>query len=292
MISKDEVLNELVAEFPEYSTEEILAGVKSHKWQLDSNFIFLPEWLPASINAKVLGTPYRVWKVLGRGPMKSRLWRWPVAPLYVVSRIMAIWLGNARKFRSDSELQRAYRSISECCYVFDLAGFNYLSENARLCEVYPLVSKLVPEGATVLDFGAGIAAFSLELVLQKGCRVSLLDLPGKMHTFALKRFRSRGMPVASISPKQFETSQQQYDAVICFDVLEHLFNPVRALEQITKHLRSGGVFLLNLPEMGTGYGHLKEARLDWHQNGGEELLRSEYELIGRYARGYRFLRKL
>jgi hypothetical protein len=292
LISQEEVLRELLEEFPAYSREQIRAGLASRRWEHESSFAFLPRWLPPALNDRLLGLPYRAWKGIARGPMRHPLGRYLAAPLYIPCYLLATWLGTVRTFQSEEDLEAVYRNISEEANLINLAGFNYLYEGARLYQIYPHVDPLVPAASRVLDFGAGIAAFSLELARLKGCDVTLLDVPGRTQTFALNRFRSRGLPVHSLSPEQFADDQHQYDVVICFDVLEHLLEPVKILRQITSRLPSGGLLLLNLPTMGAGYGHIKEAKHDWLRSGGEAVLAREYSLLSQHMTSYRFFRKI
>ena len=40
----------------------------------------------------------------------------------------------------------------------------------------------------------------------------------------------------------------KYDNIFCFEVLEHLFNPLFCLENIKKHLRSNGKIFISIPK--------------------------------------------
>jgi SAM-dependent methyltransferase len=43
------------------------------------------------------------------------------------------------------------------------------------------------------------------------------------------------------------TITEKYDAILCFEVLEHVFNPLLFLEQLKKMLADGGIIYLSTP---------------------------------------------
>ncbi|MBI3324815.1 MAG: class I SAM-dependent methyltransferase [Candidatus Omnitrophica bacterium] len=92
----------------------------------------------------------------------------------------------------------------------------------------------------VLDFGGGVGGLSVHLRAH-GIECDHLDVPGKTFEYARWRFASRGLSV-----RRLEATQRAawpggaYDAVVAWDVLEHLFDLDAAIEQIGGLLRPGG----------------------------------------------------
>lgn len=293
LFSCEEVLGELLEYFPDLSVDELLTGWERGTYDRASNFAFLPKWLPSKrLNTALLSLPYKLWKRLGKVEMQKPKVRLIAAPFFFSSQWLAVFLGNARTATcSEEELLDIYRSIGEMDYLLGLLGFNYFASGGRFYKIYPMLREFVEDGAEVLDYGAGPAAFSLALAYEKHCQVTLLDVKSQMSDFALWRFKRRDLPVQFLHADKFGGEKRQYDAVICFDVLEHLLNPVAVLQEITGRIRPGGHLLLNLPEMGHGYGHLRQAKRDWEVNGGESHLARHYS-AERVNDSYRFFRRL
>lgn len=96
----------------------------------------------------------------------------------------------------------------------------------------------------VLDFGGGIGGLTLSLAA-RGISSDYLDVAGKTFDYAAWRFAKHNVPV-----KMFDaagSSEQQlrgpYDAVITWDVLEHIFDLKGAVAKVAGQLRPGGWFL-------------------------------------------------
>ena len=72
-------------------------------------------------------------------------------------------------------------------------------------------------------------------------------------------------PKASLyqgNAESFELGRNQYDLIVSFQVIEHLYNPVAMIKNVKEHLKSGGVFLLTTPNLsGVGARLMKER---WH----------------------------
>ena len=79
-----------------------------------------------------------------------------------------------------------------------------------------------------------------------GWRYTLVDLPTPALEFA--RWRFRNFPnVETLEPGLGADLplRRRYDVITCFDVLEHVFNPLEVLRHIVEHLKPGGTFHLN-----------------------------------------------
>lgn len=49
--------------------------------------------------------------------------------------------------------------------------------------------------------------------------------------------------------ENFELGQGRFDLVVSFQVIEHLYNPGAMLENVLKHLKPGGLFLVTTPNL-------------------------------------------
>jgi 2-polyprenyl-3-methyl-5-hydroxy-6-metoxy-1,4-benzoquinol methylase len=92
----------------------------------------------------------------------------------------------------------------------------------------------------VLDFGGGVGGLSLYL-RARGIECDHLDVPGKTFEYAGWRFASQALPVRRLEATRRKAwPSGAYDAVIAWDVLEHLFDLDAAMDQIAGLLREGG----------------------------------------------------
>jgi 2-polyprenyl-3-methyl-5-hydroxy-6-metoxy-1,4-benzoquinol methylase len=99
---------------------------------------------------------------------------------------------------------------------------------------------------TVLDYGSGIGSDAVALA-SAGFDVTLADVSGPLLAFARWRCQNRGLDVRTIDLKKDPLPRQQYDAVLCFDVLEHVPNPVATLRRIRRSMRSNGLLFVHAP---------------------------------------------
>jgi len=98
----------------------------------------------------------------------------------------------------------------------------------------------------VLILGDGAGNDSLFLA-QNGLNVDFFEVPGsRTHDFAVKRFRGRGLLDRQINllSSYEDCLLGQYDAVISFEVLEHLPDPCVAISDLRKMLKFDGIALV------------------------------------------------
>ena len=96
---------------------------------------------------------------------------------------------------------------------------------------------------SVYDFGCGVGTDALFLAT-RGCNVTLVDVDGPAFNFAQHRFHRRGLParfVTSSSP--LPQPDRTYDIIVCFDVLEHLTDPLAAVRKLVGALRPAGALV-------------------------------------------------
>lgn len=96
----------------------------------------------------------------------------------------------------------------------------------------------------VLDFGGGIGGLTLSLTA-RGISSDYLDVAGKTFDYAAWRFRKHNVPAKMFNAAGSlgEQLEGSYDAVITWDVLEHIFDLKGAVAKIANQLRPGGWFL-------------------------------------------------
>jgi 2-polyprenyl-3-methyl-5-hydroxy-6-metoxy-1,4-benzoquinol methylase len=134
---------------------------------------------------------------------------------------------------------RSYYSKNDF-YIYELIKTEYNQDRAELLEA--VLDECEP-GTTVVDYGAGVGIFSIPLAA-KGCRVTHLDVPGRLLEFARHRFALRGLDAEfSASPGE-EPLVGYYQNILSVFVVEHLVDPRRTLAHLERHLAPGGKLLL------------------------------------------------
>ena len=101
-------------------------------------------------------------------------------------------------------------------------------------------------GREFLDYGSGIGSNALVFGLA-GFDVTLADVADPLRQFARWRCERRGIRVREMDLKQQSIEPNRYDVITCFDVLEHVPDPLAAVRRIRDSLRPGGVLFLYAP---------------------------------------------
>jgi len=95
----------------------------------------------------------------------------------------------------------------------------------------------------VLDFGGGIGTHTIGAALLPAVeRVDFVDLNPLNRAFVAHRVRDLGLARVSVLEAP---AQPAYDTILCFDVLEHLADPVAQLRRFFQLLRPGGILICN-----------------------------------------------
>lgn len=97
----------------------------------------------------------------------------------------------------------------------------------------------LPAGARVLDAGAGVGQY----------RPLFAHCDYKAHDFA-----KEPMTVGHYTPLDYESDilaipvpDESFDAVLCTEVLEHVPEPIKAVRELARILRPGGIMMLTAP---------------------------------------------
>ena len=155
------------------------------------------------------------------------------------------YLYECSYWEAQADKQREYRKVSLACKRFGLKK--------------------------VLDYGGGTGG-SVLYFRKRGIPCDYLDVPGKTYSFAKWRFNKRNLNVSMFSARDDNTLPASgYDAVMAYDVLEHLFDVPAAIRRISSTLRPGGI-LFAKSTFGGGGAHL-------HQNEVYENLKEFNHLL-------------
>lgn len=118
---------------------------------------------------------------------------------------------------------------------FDKIKFKYL------CNLIPR------KPAETLEVGCGSANVSF-LLAQKGYQTTLLDFSDEALTMAKQRFQLKKINAKFISgdAESLPFKNDTFDLVMSFGLLEHFENPQRAISEMTRVLKPGGIFLSDI----------------------------------------------
>jgi 2-polyprenyl-3-methyl-5-hydroxy-6-metoxy-1,4-benzoquinol methylase len=126
---------------------------------------------------------------------------------------------TAKDPKTNEEVKNFYRHTDG--YIFDLINWHFCNRRQFDLELVQLLGDN-KEVKKVLDIGGGIAQNSI-MLSRAGKEVTLGELDSKTLTFAEFRIRKHNDKVKVWNMDKFEMPpEEKYDAILVFDVLEHL----------------------------------------------------------------------
>ncbi len=114
--------------------------------------------------------------------------------------------------------------------------------------VLSLIDKYVPKGSRFLEIGC--AAGDIGITLSKtGYNGIMIDFSDEAYDQVVKNLKKEQVTNARFEKKDFLKidTEENFDFVTMFEVLEHIENETQALKKVNDLLRAGGVFLLSVP---------------------------------------------
>jgi methionine biosynthesis protein MetW len=108
-------------------------------------------------------------------------------------------------------------------------------------------------GRRLLDVGCGVGTISLELQ-RRGFRVSGIDFS----SVGVKKARAKGIEalLCDVDASGIPFEDHSFDVIWAGDVLEHLFDPISMLEEVSRILKPGGKALISTPNDMHSYSRL------------------------------------
>jgi SAM-dependent methyltransferase len=152
---------------------------------------------------------------------------------------------------------------------YDLSGPDHFWTQWRLAvalEAIPAAGAPLEEPLRVLEVGGGIGTLRAQLEAATAWKIDTTELdPFALAHVPPGRGRTLHYDVADRRPEL----ERAYDAVVLFDVLEHIAEPAPFLRALTWHLRPGGWLMVNVPALPSAHsryddavGHVRRYRAD------------------------------
>lgn len=118
-------------------------------------------------------------------------------------------------------------------------------QGERLARLEQLAGRL--EALQALDLGAGMGGFAVAAALRGAHVVACEYNPAYCRITRLRAERHRlSLPVINAAGEALPLPDALFDAVVCWDVIEHVQSPDRVLHEIARVLRPGGVALVTV----------------------------------------------
>jgi SAM-dependent methyltransferase len=114
------------------------------------------------------------------------------------------------------------------------------------------------QGGALLDLGCSSGAF-LEFVKGESWKLSGIEMSADCARRAETRTGARVF-VGDILDAPFP--QESFDVITCFDVLEHLYEPLKVMTKVREWLKPGGVFYVQVPNIDSA--EARVFRTYWH----------------------------
>ena len=118
-------------------------------------------------------------------------------------------------------------------------------QSDRLARLEQLIEPI--NGVRLLDLGAGMGGFAVAAALRGAQVVASEYNPAYCRIILLRaaRYHLR-VPVINTAGEALPLPDAAFDAVVCWDVIEHVQSPERVLREIARVLRPGGVALITV----------------------------------------------
>lgn len=131
--------------------------------------------------------------------------------------------------------------------IFELLSY-HARENSEAAGLYVAALQIAKDLGClqILDYGCRISSGCI-LFARNGLSIALADISTPVLEFSKWRLSRRGIEANFVDLKNEDLAADRYDLITCFDVLEHLRDPLKVLQQIRRALKPNGVAVIHAP---------------------------------------------
>ncbi|MCX5704349.1 MAG: methyltransferase domain-containing protein [Candidatus Omnitrophica bacterium] len=105
--------------------------------------------------------------------------------------------------------------------------------------------KFIPDSSTILDFGCGDGRVTKD-ILTRAKKVVAIDISEKAIEVAKKFNNHPNIKYINTTIEDF-SSEEKFDAVIMFEIIEHIYDPKSIFHKAKNLLKEDGVIILSTP---------------------------------------------
>ena len=116
------------------------------------------------------------------------------------------------------------------------------------------IISVVPTNSKVLDVACGVGKLSKLIQEEKTTAVYGLDIS----SVAIQKLKTRGISGVVADCQNIPFMENTFDVVVATEIMEHLSNPVRILEEIHRILKINGLLIVSVPNSVKGPSHTLE----------------------------------
>jgi 2-polyprenyl-3-methyl-5-hydroxy-6-metoxy-1,4-benzoquinol methylase len=127
-------------------------------------------------------------------------------------------------------------------YIFELMEYHSTESKQKLSKTVIDICK-INKIKSILDFGAGICQDSITAV-KSGLDATAADIPGKTFDYGKWRINKQNQIIKTIDISNETPLIEKYDAITCFEVLQHVINPKKTLGHLREHLKDEGLVFI------------------------------------------------
>jgi 2-polyprenyl-3-methyl-5-hydroxy-6-metoxy-1,4-benzoquinol methylase len=106
-----------------------------------------------------------------------------------------------------------------------------------------LIKNLGVSGGKLLDIGAA-TGFFMSIAKKRSFRVVGVELSD----FAARKGRENGLDIVTGDLLNTNFEGESFDVITMFDVLEHVPDPKKLIQEVSRVLRPGGLIIINTPD--------------------------------------------
>jgi len=203
------------------------------------------DWIPA-VDESDLETVHKcpscqTWdhKLVGKIVIKGR--RGPIeCSMVKCPHCGTTWL---RKRPSDREMAKLYSSPDYFNKESPLAGFKYNSDRREIAKKrMDELEAIAKKKGKILEVGCGYG-YVLEEAIKRGWQAEGLDISGA----AISSVRAKGILIHDKDVTAADLTPGSYDVILSYSSLEHLHDPLLALQAMRRSLSDDGIMVVRIP---------------------------------------------